>query len=226
MSPFPQSMIYDTTPRQGLNSTIFPHLPSCFSAGLFFTSLDSLCCQDLGTFCFFPKATGIHCSPGEHLSPPVPPRGPWRATDACLGVKGEQSGAQSEWYPWFLAWVWQRSFQASVEQWGEGAQDGGRDRGLCAPEKGLIEAGTGICGSQRGRGATARTAAGIVLPAPSKRGWAVLSPVLVVCSPDPLVARQVGAFDHAPLLQVVLQNSPHQHPWFPASWFQGYRLVS
>lgn len=96
---------------------------------------------------------------------------------------------------------------------------GGRDRGLLAPKKGLIEAGTGICGSQRGRGPAARTAAGIVPPAPGEQGRPGLSPILVVCCVAPLAAQCFGTFSRSPLLQVVLQTPPQPCLWFAAGCF-------
>lgn len=143
-------------------------------------------------------------SPSEHLSPPVPPRGPQRATDPCSGWKGSRVGHRVSGVPGLGGGFGRgasRAGSSSMERWGAEARGGGRDGGLCAPEKGLIEAGMGICGSRRGGGVTAGTAAGIVPLVASKRGRAVLSPVLVVCSPDPLAARQVGAFAAGSALQ-------------------------
>lgn len=82
-----------------------------------------------------------------------------------------------------------------MERWGAEARVRPRVRPWALPPReGLIEAGMGICGSQHGGGVTACTAASIVPPASSKWGRAVLLPVLVVCSLEPLTARQVGAF--------------------------------
>lgn len=129
------------------------------------------------------SSTG-HCPQGQHLLPPVPSASLERYSRLSRAERGAEAGTESA-VSLLLGWVWRRSFQASVEQRGEGVWGGGRDRGLRAPKKGLIEAGTGICGSQRGRGPPARTAAGIVPLAPGKRGRAVLSPILVVCSAVP-----------------------------------------
>lgn len=152
----------------------------------------------------FPRAAGCAILPVNTFHHPSLPEVPRGLQTPASGWKGSRVGHRGSGVPGLgggFGGGASRAGSSSMERWGAEARGGGRDGGLCTPEKGLIEAGMGICGSRRGGGVTAGTAAGIVPPAASKRGRAVLSPVLVVCSPDPLAAQQVGAFAAGSALQ-------------------------
>lgn len=60
-SPLPQPTIYNTTPGQGFNSAIFPHLPCCFSIRLVSTSQSP--CADSSTGHYSPRRRSLATSP-------------------------------------------------------------------------------------------------------------------------------------------------------------------